>query len=161
MLICYKCKAAVQPSSSIKSHFRHKHQLKGEVLRDIKDCYSRIDLADPKCTAELDAEDAKQLRRGDLKEDIDWDSSWVKRRDEAGSKMKMAPNKLERSSITSSHNHSYNNQDSKDRANDNAGDKGIYSQKDNNTLNQAIFLFIVASIKTQLFFLEAAFKDQP
>ncbi|KAK1659817.1 hypothetical protein BDP55DRAFT_536264, partial [Colletotrichum godetiae] len=176
MLICRKCKAAIRPGSSIESHFRHEHQLKGEVLRDIKDYYSCSDLADPKvdalpgdggsaieqldvlrgyrcsacrylttardnitrhwreaghtatgpkstevrlqtwmrgkyarywmvgndeaeagpdsgnsggkdamelmmaqCTAELNAEDAERLRVGDLKEDIDRDSSWVKR----------------------------------------------------------------------------------
>ncbi|KAK1838380.1 hypothetical protein CCHR01_18996 [Colletotrichum chrysophilum] len=90
MLICCKCKAAVRPRRGIESHFRHEHQLKGDVLRDIKDYYSRMDLADPKCTAELDAEDAERLRRGDLKEDMDRDSSWVKRRDEAGSKIKTA-----------------------------------------------------------------------
>ncbi|KAF9870660.1 major facilitator superfamily transporter [Colletotrichum karsti] len=38
-----------------------------------------MELIVAQCTAELDAEDAERLRRGDLKEDMDRDSSWVKR----------------------------------------------------------------------------------
>ncbi|KAJ0360120.1 hypothetical protein COL26b_014168 [Colletotrichum chrysophilum] len=57
---------------------------------------------------------------------------------------------LERSSIASSHNHSCNDQDSEDGADDDAGDEGMYSRKDNDTLDRAVFLFMVASIKTQV-----------
>jgi hypothetical protein len=32
----------------IELHFRHEHQLKGKVLKDIKDYYGSIELADPK-----------------------------------------------------------------------------------------------------------------
>ncbi|KAJ0357932.1 hypothetical protein COL26b_014517, partial [Colletotrichum chrysophilum] len=320
MLICCKCKAAVRPRRGIESYFRHEHQLKGDVLRDIKDYYSRMDLADPKtwmrgkharywivrsneaeawpdpannsekdamelmvaqCTAELDAEDGERFRRGDLKEDMDRDSSWVKRvrwvkhfgsrdlldifeaaewvraksttagrgreqdkdgaqerlillrlgesfdrevercswrlgsvptetlqwlasivsttpsgmpfglkgkeasmakyrtvghrylgfcwrahqigRDEALERWAIrftdeqwsllcdVVDELERSSIASGHNNGFrSDQDSEDGADDEAGDEGMDSQKDNDTLDRAVFLFIVASIKTQV-----------
>lgn len=42
------CKAAVRPGTSIESHFRHEYQLKGKVLKDIKDYYGVMELADPK-----------------------------------------------------------------------------------------------------------------
>jgi hypothetical protein len=51
ILICRLCQAAVRPGSSIESHFRQKHQLKGQVLKDIKDYYGTLELADPKLAA--------------------------------------------------------------------------------------------------------------
>jgi hypothetical protein len=51
ILICRLCQAAVRPGSSIESHFRRQHQLKGQVLKDIKDYYGTLELADPKLTA--------------------------------------------------------------------------------------------------------------
>ncbi|KAF6517699.1 hypothetical protein HZS61_003260 [Fusarium oxysporum f. sp. conglutinans] len=142
ILICRLCQAAVRPGSSIETHFRQKHLLKGQVLKDIKDYYGTLELADPKLAATLEdnseaieqlvishgyscnacryltiardnivrhwreaghgaaeerwtesamdeviaasearlkEKDAARLRKGDLKEDIDRDSSWVKR----------------------------------------------------------------------------------
>jgi hypothetical protein len=51
ILICRLCQSAVRPGNSIKSHFRQKHQLKGQMLRDIKDYYGTLALAGPKLTA--------------------------------------------------------------------------------------------------------------
>ncbi|KAG8664393.1 hypothetical protein FPOAC2_13337 [Fusarium poae] len=51
ILICRSCQAAVRPGPGIESHFRHEHQLKGQVLKDIKDYYGMLELADPKLTA--------------------------------------------------------------------------------------------------------------
>jgi hypothetical protein len=51
ILICRLCQAAIRPGSSIKSHFRYVYQLKGQVLKDIKDYYSTLELADPKLAA--------------------------------------------------------------------------------------------------------------
>ncbi|KAM7213661.1 hypothetical protein V8F06_010982 [Rhypophila decipiens] len=51
MLICLPCQAAVRPGNSTESHFRQKHQLKGQVLKDIKDYYGTLELADPKLAA--------------------------------------------------------------------------------------------------------------
>ncbi|KAM5527130.1 hypothetical protein FOXYSP1_20399 [Fusarium oxysporum f. sp. phaseoli] len=48
MLLCRLCKSAVRPGTSIESHFRHEHQLKGKVLKDIKDYYGSMELADLK-----------------------------------------------------------------------------------------------------------------
>jgi hypothetical protein len=48
MLICCDCRAAVRPGAGIESHFRHEHQITGQTLKDIKDYYSTMDLADPK-----------------------------------------------------------------------------------------------------------------
>jgi hypothetical protein len=48
MLLYRLYKSAVRPGTRIKSHFQHEHQLKGKVLKDIKDYYRSIDLADPK-----------------------------------------------------------------------------------------------------------------
>ena len=48
ILICRLCQAAVRPGSSIESHFRRQHQLKGQVLKDIIDYYGALELADPK-----------------------------------------------------------------------------------------------------------------
>ncbi|KAJ0119390.1 Uncharacterized protein HZ326_31822, partial [Fusarium oxysporum f. sp. albedinis] len=42
--------AAVRPGSSIELHFRRQHQLKGQVLKDIKNYYGTLELADPKLT---------------------------------------------------------------------------------------------------------------
>ncbi|KAG7404443.1 putative AC transposase [Fusarium oxysporum f. sp. rapae] len=43
--------SAIRPGSSIELHFRRQHQLKGQVLKDIKDYYSTLELADPKLAA--------------------------------------------------------------------------------------------------------------
>jgi hypothetical protein len=51
ILICRLYQAAVQPSSSIKLHFQQQHQLKGQVLKDIKNYYNTLELANPKLTA--------------------------------------------------------------------------------------------------------------
>ncbi|KAI3572913.1 hypothetical protein IWW34DRAFT_837925 [Fusarium oxysporum f. sp. albedinis] len=51
ILICRLCQAAVRPGSSIELHFRRQHQLKGQVLKDIKNYYGTLELADPKLTA--------------------------------------------------------------------------------------------------------------
>ncbi|GKU07275.1 unnamed protein product [Fusarium langsethiae] len=48
ILVCRLCQAAIRPGSSIELHFRRQHQLKGQVLKDIKDYYSTLELADPK-----------------------------------------------------------------------------------------------------------------
>ncbi|KAG8664772.1 uncharacterized protein FPOAC1_013552 [Fusarium poae] len=48
ILICRLCQSAVRPGSSIELHFRRQHQLKGQILKDIKDYYSTLELADPK-----------------------------------------------------------------------------------------------------------------
>uniref|UniRef100_A0A0D2XRY5 Uncharacterized protein n=2 Tax=Fusarium oxysporum (strain Fo5176) TaxID=660025 RepID=A0A0D2XRY5_FUSOF len=40
-------KAAVRPGAGIESHFRFVHQLKAQVLKDIKDYFSTLELADP------------------------------------------------------------------------------------------------------------------
>jgi hypothetical protein len=37
MLFCRFCKSAIRPGASIELHFRQVHQLKGKVLKDIKD----------------------------------------------------------------------------------------------------------------------------
>lgn len=50
LLICCLCKAAIRPGASIKSHFQSVYQLKGQVLKDIKDYYSTLELADPTLT---------------------------------------------------------------------------------------------------------------
>ncbi|KAK7583650.1 hypothetical protein V3481_012931 [Fusarium oxysporum f. sp. vasinfectum] len=51
ILICRLCQAAVRPGAGIESHFRFVHQLKGQVLKDIKDYFSTVELADPKLIA--------------------------------------------------------------------------------------------------------------
>ncbi|KAF4421770.1 recQ family helicase [Fusarium austroafricanum] len=51
ILICRLCQVAVRPGSGIESHFRRKHQLKGQILKDIKDYYSTLELADLKLIA--------------------------------------------------------------------------------------------------------------
>ncbi|EXK76427.1 hypothetical protein FOQG_18829 [Fusarium oxysporum f. sp. raphani 54005] len=51
ILICRLCQAAVRPGAGIESHFRFVHQLKGQVLKDIKDYFSALELADPKLIA--------------------------------------------------------------------------------------------------------------
>jgi RNase P subunit RPR2 len=51
MLFCRLCKSAIRPGASIELHFRQVHQLKGKVLKDIKDCYGVMELADPKPSA--------------------------------------------------------------------------------------------------------------
>ncbi|KAG4282255.1 hypothetical protein FPRO04_13331 [Fusarium proliferatum] len=51
VLICQLCQAAVRPGAGIESHFRFVHQLKGQVLRDIKDYFGTLELADPKFIA--------------------------------------------------------------------------------------------------------------
>ncbi|KAH7186696.1 hypothetical protein DER44DRAFT_639829, partial [Fusarium oxysporum] len=48
ILIYRLCQAAIRPGSSIESHFRRQHQLKGQVLKDIIDYYGELELADPK-----------------------------------------------------------------------------------------------------------------
>jgi hypothetical protein len=48
MLLCWLCKSAVRPGPSIESHFRHEHQLKGKVLKEVKNYYETMELADPK-----------------------------------------------------------------------------------------------------------------
>ncbi|KAL9565573.1 hypothetical protein ACKAV7_009755 [Fusarium commune] len=54
---------AVRPGSSIETHFRQKHLLKGQVLKDIKDYYGTLELADPKlaATPEDNSEAIEQL----------------------------------------------------------------------------------------------------
>jgi hypothetical protein len=54
ILICRLCRAAVRPDASINSHFRRQHQLKGRVLKDIKDYFSTFELADPTLIPLLD-----------------------------------------------------------------------------------------------------------
>jgi hypothetical protein len=51
MLLWQLCKAAIRPSAGIESHFRYQRQLKGKLLRDIRDYYSAIELAGPKLLA--------------------------------------------------------------------------------------------------------------
>jgi hypothetical protein len=51
ILVCRLCQAAIRPGSSIELHFRRQHQLKGQVLKDIKDYYGTLELADPKLAA--------------------------------------------------------------------------------------------------------------
>jgi hypothetical protein len=51
ILICRLCQSAVRPGNSIELHFRRQHQLKGQLLKDIKDYYSTLELADPKLAA--------------------------------------------------------------------------------------------------------------
>ncbi|KAH7175158.1 uncharacterized protein B0J16DRAFT_349615 [Fusarium flagelliforme] len=48
MLLWQLCKAATRPSASIESHFRDQRQLKGKLLRDIRDYCSAMELAGPK-----------------------------------------------------------------------------------------------------------------
>ncbi|KAF4331910.1 hypothetical protein FBEOM_14308 [Fusarium beomiforme] len=48
ILVYRLCQAAIRPGSSIELHFRRQHQLKGQVLKDIKDYYGTLKLADPK-----------------------------------------------------------------------------------------------------------------
>jgi hypothetical protein len=48
MLICCDYRAVVRPGAGIESHFRHEHQIIGQTLKDIKDYYSTMDLADLK-----------------------------------------------------------------------------------------------------------------
>jgi hypothetical protein len=52
ILVCRLCQAAIRPSSSIELHFRRQHQLKGQVLKDIKDYYGTLELADPSPTVQ-------------------------------------------------------------------------------------------------------------
>ncbi|KAK1449593.1 hypothetical protein CMEL01_16800 [Colletotrichum melonis] len=266
MLICRKCRAAVRPGSGIESHFRHEHQLKGEVLRDIKDYYSCSDLADPKVdtlprdgSSAIEQLDVKRLQwvkhfgSRDLlgiydaaewirakstasgqgwerdeeavrersvllrlgasfdrevercswrldsvpAETLQWLASIVStspsgmpfglkgkeasmtkyrsvghrylgfcwRAHRAGRDEALEPAELDRSSIASSHDSGfYSSQDSDD---DRKGIEGIHSRGDDETLDRAVFSFLVASVKTQvggqsrLFFLEAAFEGQP
>ena len=47
ILICRLCQVVVRPGGSIETHFRQKHLLKGQVLKDIKDYYGTLELADP------------------------------------------------------------------------------------------------------------------
>ncbi|PCD21222.1 hypothetical protein FGRA07_11749 [Fusarium graminearum] len=51
ILICRLCQAATRPGNSIEIHFRQKHQCKGKLLKDIKDYYGTLELADPKLAA--------------------------------------------------------------------------------------------------------------
>jgi hypothetical protein len=51
ILICRLCQAAIRPGRTIESHYRYVHQLKGQVLKDIKDYYGTLELADPTLTA--------------------------------------------------------------------------------------------------------------
>lgn len=48
VLICRQCQAAVWPGAGIELYFRRQYQLKGGVLKDIKDYFSTLELADPK-----------------------------------------------------------------------------------------------------------------
>ncbi|EXA30654.1 LOW QUALITY PROTEIN: hypothetical protein FOVG_17988 [Fusarium oxysporum f. sp. pisi HDV247] len=48
MLLCRLCKSAVRPGPGIESHFRHEHQLKGKVLKEVKNYYEMMELANPK-----------------------------------------------------------------------------------------------------------------
>ncbi|GKU10457.1 unnamed protein product, partial [Fusarium langsethiae] len=63
ILICRLCQSAVRPGSSIELHFRRQHQLKGQLLKDIKDYYGTLELADPKlaATPEDNSEAIEQL----------------------------------------------------------------------------------------------------
>jgi hypothetical protein len=51
MLLWQLCKAAIRPGAGIESHFRYQHQLKGKLLRDIRDYCSAMELAIPKLFA--------------------------------------------------------------------------------------------------------------
>jgi hypothetical protein len=51
ILICRLRQAAIRPGAGIESHFRYVHQLKGQVLKDIKDYYGTLEVADPTLTA--------------------------------------------------------------------------------------------------------------
>lgn len=51
ILLCRLCKAAIWPGAGIEPYFRQEHQLKGKVLKDIKDYYSALELAGPKLVA--------------------------------------------------------------------------------------------------------------
>jgi hypothetical protein len=51
ILICRLCQAAICPGARIESHFRYVHQLKGQELKDIKNYYGTLELADPKLAA--------------------------------------------------------------------------------------------------------------
>ncbi|EYB28035.1 hypothetical protein FG05_30289 [Fusarium graminearum] len=51
ILICRLCQAATRPGNSIEIHFRQKHQCKGKLLKEIKDYYGTLELADPKLAA--------------------------------------------------------------------------------------------------------------
>ncbi|KAH8913129.1 hypothetical protein BR93DRAFT_942833 [Coniochaeta sp. PMI_546] len=117
ILICRLCIAVVRPGRNIEPYFRREYQLKGQILHDIRDYYSNVQLSDPK-TAELPADGTIQVRlqtwlygsyvrywivkhgaerqdeeyvtsdstaekmiaeSGDVEEDLDRDSAWVKR----------------------------------------------------------------------------------
>jgi hypothetical protein len=45
MLLWRLCQAAIQPGAGIESHFRYQRQLKGKLLRDIRDYYCAMELA--------------------------------------------------------------------------------------------------------------------
>lgn len=47
ILICQLCQAGVRPGVGIERHFRKEHELKGQVLQDIKDYFGTIELNDP------------------------------------------------------------------------------------------------------------------
>ncbi|KAM7208273.1 hypothetical protein V8F06_014942 [Rhypophila decipiens] len=64
ILICRLCQATVRPGSSTESHFRQKHQLKSQVLKDIKDYHGTLEPADQKlaATPEDTSQAVEQLR---------------------------------------------------------------------------------------------------
>jgi hypothetical protein len=45
MLLWQLYKAATRPGAGIESHFRYQRQLKGKLLRDIRDYYNAMELA--------------------------------------------------------------------------------------------------------------------
>src|SRR5687767_12071963 len=47
ILICRLCRAAIRSGGSVESHFRQIHQLKGQVLQDIKNYFSDLETQDP------------------------------------------------------------------------------------------------------------------
>ncbi|KAG7405846.1 hypothetical protein Forpe1208_v014468 [Fusarium oxysporum f. sp. rapae] len=46
ILVCRLYQVAVRPGAGIELHFRRQHQLKGQVLKDIKDYFGTLELAD-------------------------------------------------------------------------------------------------------------------
>lgn len=55
LLLCKICRHAVNPGASVESHFRHMHQVKGQLLRDITD-YADVDSLNDPATVELPAD---------------------------------------------------------------------------------------------------------
>lgn len=52
----------MRPGAGIESHFRHVHQLKGQVLKDITDYFNEMALSDPK-SAPLPADNSPAMEQ--------------------------------------------------------------------------------------------------